>query len=99
MLNKADRYVECSIRFFVVSACWRYSLTSVSGVAGMLYDEAPVKNLKQTYRLPGRSGPKVKAPEIREGLYEWVVDIRSALKGRLPKTMLITKAKMAGPRF
>jgi hypothetical protein len=31
-------------------------------------------------------------PEIRDQLYEWVVDVRSAIKGRLPTTLLIAKA-------
>ena len=43
--------------------------------------------------MTGKSGPKVKAPEIRDGLFEWVVDVRSALKGRLPKSIFKAKAK------
>lgn len=31
-------------------------------------------------------------PEIRDQLYEWVVDVRSAIKGRLPTALLIAKA-------
>ena len=76
-------------------------------------DETPIKRLKETFRLPGKSGPKVKVciyffqhyfylnlkhslflqmPEIRDQLYEWVVDVRSAIKGRLPTALLIAKA-------
>ena len=56
-------------------------------------DEAPETKLKQTYRMKGKSGPKVRAPNVRDALYEWVVDVSTALKGRLPKTMLLAKAK------
>ena len=55
-------------------------------------DEEPAeKLLKNTFRLPGKSGPKVRAPEIREGLYEWLVDVRSAVKARIPRAVLRAK--------
>ena len=57
-------------------------------------DAPPVKKLKSTFRMPGKSGPKVQLPELRDALYEWVVDIRSALKGRLPMPMLTAKAHL-----
>ena len=57
-------------------------------------DEAPPeKMLKRTFRLPGKSGPKIRAPEIRDGLYEWLVDVRSAVKARIPRTVLKAKAE------
>jgi hypothetical protein len=57
-------------------------------------DEAPPeKMLKKTFRLPGKSGPKIRAPEIRDGLYEWLVDVRSAVKARIPRTILKAKAE------
>ena len=43
--------------------------------------------------MKGKSGPKVRASDVRDALYQWVVDIRSALKGRLPKAMMIAKAE------
>ena len=56
-------------------------------------DEPQTKKLKQTFRLQGKSGPRVKFKEIRDELYEWVVDVRSALKARLPRSMLRAKAE------
>ena len=54
-------------------------------------EEPPEKLLKNTFRMPGKSGPKVRAPEIREGLYEWLVDVRSAVKARIPRAVLRAK--------
>ena len=36
---------------------------------------------------------KPKAPEVRQELFVWFVDIREALKGRLPKWLFRMKAK------
>lgn len=38
-------------------------------------------------------GRKKKAPEVREALYEWFIDVRGVLKARLPIRFLILKAK------
>ena len=54
-------------------------------------EEPPKKRLKNTFRMPGKSGPKVRAPEIREGLYEWLVDVRTAVKARIPRAVLRAK--------
>lgn len=54
--------------------------------------EPPIK-LKQAFCANGKSGPKVQAPEIRDQLYDWIVDIRSALKGRLPRSMFVAMAE------
>ena len=39
------------------------------------------------------AGRKLKAPEVRQELFVWFVDIREALKGRLPKRLFKMKAK------
>ena len=38
---------------------------------------------KSKFRNPG-GGRKVTAPEVREALYDWFIDIRGSLKARLP---------------
>ena len=55
-------------------------------------EEVPARSLKSTFRQPGKTGPKVKAPEVRDGLYEWIVDIRTAVKARIPRALLRAKA-------
>ena len=55
--------------------------------------EPPPKKFKQTFRVNGKSGPNMKVPEVRDGLYKWVVDIRSALKGQLPRSMFVAMAE------
>ena len=37
-------------------------------------------------------GRKAKAPEVREALFSWFVDVRECLKGRLPRRMFKLKA-------
>ena len=37
-------------------------------------------------------GRKVKAPEVREGLFAWFVDVRSSFRGRIPKSTFKMKA-------
>ena len=32
------------------------------------------------------------APDVRDALFEWFIDVRNVLKGRLPINMFITKA-------
>ena len=39
------------------------------------------------------AGRKQKAPEIREELFQFFVDIRCCFKGRLPKSLLLLKAR------
>ena len=51
-------------------------------------DEPPQKR----FRAVG-GGRKIQAPEVREALFFWFIDIRGTLKGRLPKKILIVKAK------
>ena len=43
--------------------------------------------------MKGKSGPKVQAQDIRDSLYQWLVDVLTALKGLLPISMLIAKAE------
>ena len=50
----------------------------------------PIPNKR--FRAPG-GGRKARAPEVRDALFEWFIDIRGSLKGRLPKKLLIAKAK------
>ena len=39
------------------------------------------------------AGPKKRALEVRYALFDYFVDIRSSLKGRLPQLILLSKAK------
>ena len=39
------------------------------------------------------AGRKTKAPEVREALFSWFVDVRETLKGRLPQRLFKLKAK------
>ena len=50
-------------------------------------DEPETKKLKTTFRVRGKTGPKVRCPEVREALYMWVVDVRTAIKARLPRAV------------
>ena len=56
-------------------------------------EEVPARRLKNTFRQPGKTGPKIKAPEVRDGLYEWIVDVRTAVKARIPRALLKVKAE------
>ena len=50
------------------------------------------KAQKGRFRKSG-AGRKAQAPEVRDSLFEWFVDTRGIFKGRLPKDMLVVKAK------
>ena len=45
---------------------------------------------KKKFRQSG-GGRKSKAPELRDELFQWFLDVRGALKGRLPKSMFVSK--------
>lgn len=45
----------------------------------------PTDEPETTFRVHGKSGPKARCPEVREALYMWVVDVRTAIKARLPR--------------
>ena len=47
---------------------------------------------KSKFRNPG-GGRKVTAPEVREALYDWFIDIRGSLKARLPRSLFKAHAK------
>ena len=47
---------------------------------------------KSKFRNPG-GGRKVNAPEVREALYDWFIDIRGSLKARLPRSLFKAQAK------
>ena len=63
------------------------------------YDQQ-MKNQLETVEPPTKSkfrnpvgGRKVTAPEVREALYDWFIDVRGSLKGRLPRSLFKTQAK------
>ena len=47
---------------------------------------------KSKFCNPG-GGRKVTAPEVREALYDWFIDVRGSLKARLPRSLFKTQAK------
>ena len=47
---------------------------------------------KKRFRESG-AGRKCKAPEVREAMFEWFINIRGVLKERLPKKMFRTKGQ------
>ena len=47
---------------------------------------------KTRFRESG-AGRKCKAPEVREAMFEWFINVRGVLKGRLPKKMFRTKCQ------
>ena len=51
--------------------------------------EEPPKN---RFRESG-TGRKCKAPEVREAMFEWFINVRGVLKGRLPKKVFPTKCQ------
>ena len=51
-------------------------------------EEPPKKRFHET-----RTGRKCKAPEIREAIFEWFINVRGVFKGRLPKKMFRTKCQ------
>ena len=55
-------------------------------------DNEPPPVKKKRFRAEG-GGRKTQASEFRNELFGWFVDIRFALKGRLPKWMFIVEAK------
>ena len=44
------------------------------------------------FRIMG-AGPPKKALEVRSALFDYFIDIRSVLKGRLPRMILLSKAE------
>ena len=52
-------------------------------------DEEPSKN---RFRKSG-GGRKCKAPELREAMFEWFINVRGELKGRLPIKMFRSKCQ------
>ena len=50
------------------------------------------KPKRHRYRASG-AGPKQKAPNVRDALFEWFIDIRGALKGRISIPMFLKEAK------
>ena len=51
------------------------------------------EKLEQGNFEDGASSKKYRAPEVREALFEWFVDVRTRLKVRLPKFLFQLKAK------
>lgn len=47
---------------------------------------------KKHFRVAG-AGPPVRAVEVRQGLFDFFLDVRTSLKGRLPRRILTAKAK------
>ena len=47
---------------------------------------------KKRFRESG-AGRKCKAPEVREAMFEWFINVRGVLKGRLPKKIIRTKCQ------
>ncbi len=47
---------------------------------------------KVAYRAPG-GGRKAAAPNIREALFEWFINVRGVLKGRLPRSLFKLKCE------
>lgn len=54
-------------------------------------DEVEV-NSKKKFREPG-AGRKPAAPEVRQALFEWFVDVRGTLKARLPRRLFKLKCE------
>ena len=54
-------------------------------------DEVEV-NSKKKFREPG-AGQKPAAPEVRQALFEWFVEVRGTLKARLPRRLFKLKCK------
>lgn len=59
----------------LVSRCYE------SYVNGQMND---IDDSPKTFRAPG-PGRKAIAPEVREAAFQWFIDVRGSLKGRLPK--------------
>ena len=53
-----------------------------TGDLDVLEDECRPSSSKRKCREPG-AGRKAKVPEVRNALFEWFVDVRGSLKGRL----------------
>ena len=49
-------------------------------------------SLKKHYRMPG-GGSNPKIPELRDAMFAYFVNVRTASKGRLPKHIFLAKAK------
>ena len=48
------------------------------------------ESFKKRFRESG-GGRKCKAPEVREAMFEWFINVRGVLKGRLPIKMFRSK--------
>ena len=55
---------------------------------GDFEDGAALKRFRTT-----GGGRKSRAPEVRETLFQWFIDVRTSLKARLPKSLFLLKAK------
>ena len=52
-------------------------------------DPPPLKKQRRAFG----GGQKSTAPDVRVALYDWFIDIRGALKGRLPKKMFLAQCR------
>lgn len=66
-------------------------------LASRSYNE--IRRLQDPFSCPTKksraagAGRKVKAPEVRVLLFNWFVDVRESLKGRLPRRLFKLKAQ------
>ena len=51
-----------------------------------------LKPSKKRFRESG-GGRKYKAPEVREAMFQWFINVRGVLKGRLPIKMSRSKCQ------
>ena len=63
-----------------------------TGDLDVLEEECRPSSSKRKCREPG-AGRKAKVPEVRNALFEWFVDVRGSLKGRLPLKMFKSMAQ------
>ena len=78
-VNKSSDFKSC------VGPCEKLLETSQFDIEG--------NNIAGKFRVVGAGAPK-KAVEIRKVLFEYFIDIRSALKARLPKALFLGKTKL-----
>ena len=76
---------------------FRYDAKKAVKLASRCYND--IDNLRDPALCPAKktiasgAGRKPKAPEIREALFPWFIDVRGMLKGRLPQRLFKLKAQ------
>lgn len=99
-----EGYISAAVRVFFPSVakmkCTDKEFEKARSFANRCYEtfkrkredgiDAEEENAKKRYRVAG-AGRKAVAPEVRQAAFQWFIDVRGGLKGRLPRKIFRLK--------